>query len=52
MIEQETFERTPDAATEQPRPALPDEAYYRRAPQRNSGAAIDALLCDPPKNGP
>jgi DUF4097 and DUF4098 domain-containing protein YvlB len=45
MIEQETFERTPDVATEQPRPALPDEAYYQRAPQRNSGAArVGALL--------
>ena len=46
VTEQETFERTYDAAPEQPQPALPDEEYYRRqAPRRgNSTARLGTLL--------
>src|SRR5262245_62613171 len=45
MTEQETLERTHDVAPEQAQPALPDEPYYRPAPQQGNGAArLGALL--------
>ena len=45
MTEQETVERTSDAAIEQPQQGLPDEPYYRRVSQRNRGATrVGALL--------
>jgi hypothetical protein len=44
MTDQETFERTRDVAPEQVQPALPDEPYYKRAPQQASGATRLGML--------